>query len=600
MPRISQETIDAVNQRADLVAIVSEYTKLERRGSDYWGCCPFHNERSPSFHVRPEEKMYKCFGCGAAGGVIKFVMEKEKLEFAEAVETLAKKSGVEIAYVGGFDPSSVPRDNTKDLLLEIYDRVSGTFRWFFSDSPQGARAREYLSARKVAPEMLEKFKIGYAPADPFWLHGFLRKKGYSDEFLEKTKLFTKANPRRSFFADRVMFPVCDRKGRVVAFSGRVLPGSTDERKYLNSPELDQFQKKETLFGFSLARQEIIDTKSIIVCEGNLDALAWHQSGVSRAVATLGTAFSEQHASLIRPLAQTVYLCFDSDTAGQNATFKTIVLCRKCNFDVRVIEIKGGKDPAEILNNEGPEALKKLLDYSIIDLDYLIMAAGTRFSMGSPEGISRAAAFLFPYLEALESDIQRESTFNRLSSAFGISEKALVSDFLKRNQARPVTIERKTETTERPKEQNIKKSPELRTVLAVAANTGLFPILRSSLSSDDFEDPVARDLFIVLEECYRTESASYESLMARCPNDALRELVTEAVMNGEFSANARKIIEDGANLVNRRQLERKKARIVARLNLVRGTTPEEISTMQDMLAEKQSIDNELGKLKDINE
>jgi DNA primase len=296
----------------------------------------------------------------------------------------------------------------------------------------------------------------------------------------------------------------------------------------------------------------------------------------------------------------VYLSFDSDSAGQNATYKAILLCRQAGFDVRVIEIKNGKDPADILQNEGPEALKKILDYSIIDLDYLILAAGTRFDSGSPEGKTRAASFVFPYIEVLESDIQRESTIRRLSAAFGISEKALLSDYQNRKQPRPVVKSGEQEQAARPKVQNVRRSAELRAVLAVAANFGYFPLMRASVSSDDLEDPVARDLFIVLEECYRTDSSSYESLLARCTDEALRKLVTETVVNGEFAENSQKVIEDGILMVRRNLLEKRKNRIVSKLYLIRGTNEDDTRAINEMLAEKQTIDEELAKLKDINE
>lgn len=597
MGRISPETIDAVNDRTDIVALVGEYTRLERRGGDWWGCCPFHNERTPSFHVVPDRKMYHCFGCGKGGGTINFLMEMEKLSFVEAVEDLAKKAGVEIVYEGGGAPD-VPKDNSKELLTELYERVAGSFYWLLTESPQGEKAREYLESRKVSAEMITKFRLGYAPADRRWLHAFLRKKGYSGEFLEKSGLFSEKYPGVSFFSDRIMFPIANRKGQIVAFSSRILGG--DGPKYINSRELPQYRKRDTLFRFDLALPEIRQTKSLIICEGNMDVIAWHQAGISRAVAPLGTAFTEEQAKLLRSFAETAYLCFDSDSAGQNATYKAILLCRQFGFEVRVLEITGGKDPADILQNEGPDALKKLLDYSIIDLDYLIMAAGTRFDAGSPEGKTRAVAFMFPYIEVLESDIQRESTITRLSAAFGISEKALLSDYRNRKQPRTATKQAGQEASARPIVQNIKRNAELRAVLAVAANIGLFPLMRSRLTSDDFEDPVARELFIALEECYRTDSTSYDSLLSRCSNESLRTLVTETVMNGEFAENAQKVVEDSILLVRRNILEKRRTRLLARIQMVQGTHVDEIRTVTELIAEKKTIDEELEKLKDMNE
>lgn len=245
-------------------------------------------------------------------------------------------------------------------------------------------------------------------------------------------------------------------------------------------------------------------------------------------------------------------------------------------------------------------MKKLLDYSIIDLDYLILTAGMRFDIGNPEGKTRASASLFPYIEVLESDIQRESTINRLSAAFGISEKALFSDYQNRKQTRTVIKPLGQEESARPKMQNIKRNAELRAVLAVAANTSYFPLMRSRLSSDDFEDPVAKELFIVLEECYRTDSTTYDSLLSRCSDDSIRNLIAETVMKGEFAENAQKTIEDSILLVRKNVLEKRKVHLVTRMNLMRGTNADEIRASNEMMAEKQSIDEELTKLKDTNE
>lgn len=597
MGLISPVTVDAVNNQTDIIALVGEYTRLERRGSDWWGCCPFHNEKTPSFHVVPDRKMYHCFGCGKGGGVINFLMEIDKLSFVEAVETLAKKSGIEVIYEGGSNAALPPRDDTKDRLLELYDRVAGSFHYLLTESPLGKQALEYLASRKVSPEIISDFRLGYAPADRRWLYSFLSKKGYSREFLEKSGLFSKKYPESALFSNRLMFPIMNRKGQVVAFGGRILEG--DGPKYLNSGDMPQYKKGETLFALDRALPEIRQTKSVIFCEGYMDAIAWHQAGVKRAVAPLGTAFTVEQARLVRSFAETVYLSFDSDSAGQTATYKAILMCRSAGFQVKVIEIKNGKDPADILLNEGAEALIKTLEISIIDMDYLVSTAGKRYDISTPEGKSQASAFMFPYIEALESDIQRESTVQYLSQAFGIREQALLADY--RNRKQPRTYSQNGVDAEKPvRVKNVKRNAELRAVLAVAANPAFFTTMRSRLASDDFEDPFARDLYIVLEECYRTDSTSVESLLERCPNDELRLLVTETLTDGEFAENAEKVVEDSIQLVRKNVLEKQRARLVARIGLARGSDADGIRTFRELMSEKQRIDEELSKLKDANE
>ncbi|HOC30200.1 MAG TPA: DNA primase [Treponemataceae bacterium] len=597
MGRISAETIDAVNQRSDILAVIGEYTRLEKRGSDWWGCCPFHNEKTPSFHVLPDKKMYHCFGCGKGGGVINFIMEIEKLTFVETVESLARKFGIEIVYDGGNAPI-VQKDTTKDELLKLYDRVAGSFHYLLTQSVHGSAALKYLHDRFVSDEIIAKFRLGYSPADRKWLYSFLRKKGYSEDFLSQSGLFSKKNQEAAFFSNRLMFPICNRKGQVVAFGGRILSG--DGPKYLNSSDLPQYKKGETLFAFDLALPEIRTTKSVIFCEGYMDVLAWHQAGISRAVAPLGTAFTDEQASLVRTFADTVYVCFDSDAAGQTATYKAVLLCRTKGFNVRVIQMIDGKDPADILVNKGAEALKKLLEHSIIDLDYLVLNAGNRFDIGTPEGKANALTFLFPYIEVLESDIQRESTINRLSAAFGISEKALLSDYNNRKQPLPKHNTKGSDNSVRTQTVSIKRNAEMRSVLAVAANTNLFPLMRSQLTSDDFEDPAAKELFIALEECYRIESVSYDSLLARLTDENIRNMVSETLLNGEFAENAEKIVSDSITLIRRNILEKRKAKLLSRMNLLHGSGSGHIRAVTDMIAEKKSIDEELSKLKDMNE
>ncbi len=598
MARISAATIDEVNQRVDIVALVGEYTRLERRGSDWWGCCPFHNEKTPSFHVVPDRKMYHCFGCGKGGGPVNFVMELEKLSFVEAVETLAKKAGVEVVYEGGGEAEAGPRDTTRDDLIDLYGRVATSFHYLLSESEMGASAREYLAGRKVDPAIIESFALGYAPADRRWLHAFLRKKGYSPEFLAKSGLFSKKYPEVAFFSDRLIFPIRNRKGQVVAFGGRLLAG--EGPKYLNSGDLPQYKKGETLFAFDKALPEIRSTKTVIFCEGYMDVLAWHQAGVTRAVAPLGTAFTPDQAKMVRSFADTVYLSFDSDAAGQNATYKAILMLRKMEFEVRVIEIHGGKDPADILQNDGPEALKKSVDYSILDFDYLVSTAARRHDVGNPEGKTRAIAFLFPYIDALSSDIQRESTVNRLSAAFETSEKAIMADFRDRKEQRVSFVRPEANGVPGPAAGKLRRSAELRAVLAVAVNQSFFPAMRNSLSSDDFEDQAARDLFIVLEECYRDGAASYDALLERCSNREIASLIAETAVSGEFSENAEKVVDDGIRLVRRNALEKRRNRLVARMSVLTGTTPDDTKAITEMVAEKQGIDEELKNLKDMNE
>ena len=272
-------------------------------------------------------------------------MEMEKVTYAEAIISLAKKNGIEIIYDG---PNTVPvqQDNSKDLYKELYTRVAGSFRYVLTSTEQGEFAREYLESRGITKEIAEQFNLGYAPSNRKWLKTFLLSKNYSNEFLLESGLFSKKYPDIAFFSDRLMFPICDRMGNVVAFGGRILRG--EGPKYLNSSDLIQYKKGETLFAFNHAKQTIREKKSVILCEGYMDVIAYHQAGLTNAVAPLGTALTHDQLKLIHSFADTIYLSFDSDEAGQKATWKAILMARAADFSVKIVRLEGGKDPAEIL------------------------------------------------------------------------------------------------------------------------------------------------------------------------------------------------------------------------------------------------------------
>ena len=275
MAKISSSTIDEVNARTDIISLIGEYTRLERRGSDWWGCCPFHNEKTPSFHVVPDKRMYHCFGCGQGGSAINFVMEIEKLSFTEAVVQLAKKTGIEVVYEGANFVQDNPLEKRKDEIYDLYSRTSGTFHFFLTQSDMGKFAFDYLISRGVSKEIIEKFQLGYSPSDRTWLKKFLLSKNYSNEFLNESGLFSKKYPDIAFFSDRLMFPIFNRKNQVVAFGGRILHG--EGPKYLNSGEMIQYKKGETLYAFNFAKETIRKEKSVIFCEGYMDVIAYHQA-----------------------------------------------------------------------------------------------------------------------------------------------------------------------------------------------------------------------------------------------------------------------------------------------------------------------------------
>lgn len=596
---ISNETIDSVINTADIVRVVSEYTKLQNRGAnDYWGCCPFHGEKTASFHVDGDKKFYYCFGCHASGNVIKFVMEMEKLSYPEAIQSLAKKFGIIIKYKNGIDvEKEIKKENLNEQYIELYERTASMFHYFLTETEQGKKAFEYIKKRGLSEETIKKFKLGFSPTNRKWLKDFLLKKNYSNEFLNKSGLFSQKYPDYSFFADRLMFPIFNRKGQVVAFGGRVLPPANEkDRKYINSGELPWFHKRETLFGFNFAKESIRKNKKIIFCEGNMDVIAYHQCGLDYAVATLGTSLTEEHIKMIQGFVfdGEVFLSFDSDGAGEAATKKAIFLCRKAGLTVKIIRLKGGKDPAEIMLNFGKENLTSQVNNAILDSDYFLFRLGEKYPTNTPEGKTKIALEFFEYVDSLTSNIQKESCLEQLCQVFNLKPEAVKSDFNNRSQARERINIRSNNQKE--KQVQINLDAELRGLIAVTTDMEQFQLLRSSLSIDDFKNPDAKRLYSILEECFDEKTTSLPEILNHCGSDSLARLVSEYNAFGVYKKNeVGKIVTDTITYVTKNKLEDKKNKLLQRIQNFIPITEDDNNQLKALLTEKKNLDTQIQTL-----
>ena len=587
---ISQETINAVQNSADIVSIIGEYTKLERRGSDWWGCCPFHNEKTASFHVEPDKKFYYCFGCHAGGDVIKFIMEQEKVSYSDAIVTLAKRTGIEIKYTNGTPEKENPQLKIIEQYTELYERTASMFHYFLLETPQGKSALEYITSRGISLETIKKFKLGFAPIDRKWLKNFLLKKNFSNEFLLNSGLFSKKYPDVAFFSNRLMFPIFNRRGQVVALGGRQLSNDPNSPKYLNSGDLIQYKKGETLYAFNFAKKAIREAKKVIFCEGYMDCIAYHQCGIEYAVAPLGTALTEMQIKIIRPFVEEVLLSFDSDGAGQKATMRAILMLRKENITVRIIQLTGGKDPAEIMQKLGPQVLTNQVSNAILDSDFLLSRLGAEFPIDTPEGKTKASLVYFSYVDALQSDIQKESCLEQLCQAFNLKPEAVKRDFRNRNQARERLNSRQPLQSNQHKE--LKIDAELRSILVIIANLDKYKAVRTELLEYEFENLSASQLFNILEECFKNESLSLTSILNHCNEPELTNLITKVISLGEFKENNEDAIQDSIQMLKRKNLERKRDDIMSRIRKFNVNTSHDQKELEKLLEEKMELDRKL--------
>ncbi|MBP5157681.1 MAG: DNA primase [Treponema sp.] len=595
---ITKESIDEVSTRADIVAIIGEYVSLTQKGSSWWGCCPFHNEKTPSFSVNEDRKLFYCFGCHKGGNVIKFVQEMEKLEFVDAVEMIAKKAGVKLNYE---DRSSAPQEESPDRKLkeeytELYTRVSTTFHYMLMETEAGRFALDYIRKRGLSDETLEKFKIGYSPADRKWLRSFLRKKNYSDEFLDASGLFSKKYRDYAFFSDRLMFPIFNRNGRVVAMGGRFLRGDADRSpKYLNSGDLIQYKKGETLYAFNFAKEDIRKEKRAVFCEGYMDCIAYHQCGITCAVAPLGTALTIEQVKMVKPFVSTILLSFDSDRAGQMATKRAIYMCREQGLEVRIIRLSGGKDPAEIMLKFGAKVLTDEVNSAILDCDLLLDKLQEFYPNDSPEDKARAAMDFFEYVDCLQSNIRKGESLKLFSQVFKIELEALKEDYVDRRRL----SRRFAKTEDRPiavEVQPYKPSGELQAVVtAVGDNDRLFRIMKGEVQINDLEDPVARKLFAVLEECSQQGNFSINAVLNRCEDEELNGFIVNSLR--QFSEYAEDSVRDATRRIKIGSLERRESVLQEQiLALSRSSLDEDKKKVGRLLEEKMDIARQIDLLR----
>lgn len=396
--RYPDTIIDEVRSRNDIVSVVGSYVKLKKAGSNYQGLCPFHSEKTPSFSVNPARQMYKCFGCGKAGNVFTFVMEYENFSFPEALQNLADRAGVALPKVE-YSEQERRKHDLRANMLEVYKK-SATYYYRCLRSDKGKYAREYLNNRRLSGETVQRFGLGYSDGG---LYSYLKQDGYGDEFLSKCGLFTfkEAGGVHDKFFNRVMFPILDSNGRVIAFGGRVMGDALP--KYLNSPETDIFDKSRNLYGLHLARRT--RRPYMLLCEGYMDVIALHQAGFDNAIASLGTAFTGLQANLLVRYTKEVVITYDSDGAGQKAALRAIPILKEAGIRTKVLNMYPYKDPDEFIKNLGAEEYEKRIEEAMSSFSFEMQVMAASYDQTDPEQKTRfyqeAAKRMLEFTEELE-------------------------------------------------------------------------------------------------------------------------------------------------------------------------------------------------------
>lgn len=504
------EVIEEVRSSNNIVDIIGGYVKLQKKGSSYFGLCPFHNEKSPSFSVSPNKQMYYCFGCGAGGNVFTFIMEYENQSFPEAVKILADRAGIALPEAELTEEQKRER-NKRQLLLEI-NKTAANYFYYQLNGDQGQQAREYLENRRLSKETQIHFGLGYASKYSNDLYLYLKKKGYQDQILKETGLLTYDEKRGAHdkFWNRVMFPIMDVNNRVIGFGGRVMGDGTP--KYLNSPETMLFDKSRNLYGLNYARTS--RKPYMIICEGYMDVIAMHQAGFTNAVASLGTAFTTQHSVLLKRYTQEVRLAYDSDGAGQKAALRAIPILKSAGINVRVIHMDPYKDPDEFIKNLGTEAFQERIDAAESSFMFEISVLEKNYKQSDPEGRASFMKAMARRLLEFPQELERNIYIDAIAGRYGIASeelKRMVNSFgasMSREQVE-AAIYQQQEREEMPAKKRVEKEDSVLTAQKffltwLIEEPSIYDKTKDYINEDDFVEPLYHHVAtLVFEELRAT-------------------------------------------------------------------------------------------------
>ena len=512
--RYSDDIIEEVRMKNDIVDVVSQYVKLNRRGNTYFGLCPFHNEKTPSFSVTPSKQMYYCFGCGAGGNVYNFVMEYENYTFGEALQHLADRAGVQLPKIE-YSREAREKAEKRATLLEI-NKLAASYFYYQLRRENGSQAYAYLINRGVSEDTIKKFGLGYSDKYSDDLYKFLKSKNYSDDLLRESGLFNVDERHGMYdkFWNRVIFPIMDVNNRVIGFGGRVM--GDGKPKYLNSPETKIFDKSRNLYGLNIARTT--RKNYLILCEGYMDVISMHQAGFTNAVASLGTALTSGHASLLKRYTQEVLLLYDSDDAGVRAALRAIPILREAGITSRVVSLKPHKDPDEFIKALGGEEFEKRLEQAMDSFMFRIHMAQKEFTMEEPQGqnrfFERCAQMLLELSDELERNLYIEAIVKDYRG-YGISVEDLrkrVNTLALKGTPAEQRVQPKTTGAQPKKRDSASEKAQKLMLTWLVTYPGIFDTVVRYIQPSDFVVPLYRQVAEMLYQQHEEGDVNPARLM----------------------------------------------------------------------------------------
>ena len=596
MLRYSDEIIEEIRQNNDVVDIISQYVHLTRKGRNYFGLCPFHNEKSPSFSVSPDRQIFHCFGCGVGGNVYTFLMKIEGITFKEALEQLAERANIQLpTLTSGADTAK------EELKAKVYKVNEFTAEFYHQNlyKPNAKMAQEYVKKRKLNQETLEAYKIGFSGKFDE-LYKALKQQGFREKEILESGLVNK-NDNGTYidrYRNRLMFPICDARGKVIAFGGRVLDDS--KPKYINSPENIVYSKGRHLFGLNVAKK--YSSKKLLIVEGYMDVISLHQRGIENVVGALGTALTEQQGWLLRKSTEQVILGFDADGAGQTAVARSMEILQNMGCDMRVLQIEGAKDPDEFIVKFGEGRFKLAMENAISLVEFKVKNLRKDINLENAADKIKFLNEIAKILAKVENTIEREIYIEKIAKGYNISKEAIfaeVNKLIYSNSKGIQTLQEQNKTirkVEQNKEEKISVNENLikreNTIIAllIDANKNVFEKIKQNIKPEDFKDSINREIAQKLYEELEKQDSNINKLIDTFDEETQNHITMVMATDYEIE-NVEKAVDDILQKYKREKLDDRKQEILKQLE-----TEQDTEIKQQLGKELNSIIIELAKIK----
>lgn len=566
MARYSEEVIEEVRQANDIVDVISQYMHLKRSGRNYFGLCPFHNEKSPSFSVSPDKQIFHCFGCGKGGNVYTFVSAIEGISFFEAIQLLAERANIQLPTLEN------NRDAQKEILKDKVYKVNEFATEYYHQNLYNAQSKigqEYVKKRQLSNETLKSYRIGFSGKFDE-LYQELKKQGFEEKEILESGLVNK-NERGQYidrYRNRLMFPICDVRGRVIAFGGRVLDDS--KPKYINSPENVVYSKGRHLFGLNVAKKK--DTKKLLIVEGYMDVISLHQRGITNVVAPLGTALTEQQGWLLRKNTEQIILSFDSDDAGLKAKARALEILGNMGCDIRVLNIEGAKDPDEYILKYGTARFNNLVEKALSVIEFKVKLLKKDLNLENIKDKIKFLNEIAKLIAKVDNTIEREIYIEKIAKEYDISKEAIYGEVNKLTykqtnnekileKAKPVITHKKEETEQ--VSSAIKRRENTIISILLSGDISIFEIIKQNISPNDFQDKINLNIAKKLYEEFEKGNSNINGIIDGLEQEEQNQITSIMADDYEID-NLEKAIDDIIQIYEREKLNKKKLEILERL------------------------------------